>query len=184
MDQETNDLIARQYLSEKNLGQVESDEFTEWASLQIEKGHNSESLRKLAGSTSAADASSVEGLFRECISDMGLEYPSKKVSLKQHSESILHKIVDGKMEPYDGCSQLYINSIYLGHPDYLYNWNGLFWAREDLEVEELNELILEEARKQLAGEATPANESLPRHEEEDEDSPGFLARLRELVRWR
>ncbi len=184
MDQETNNLIARQYLSEKNLGQVEPEEFTEWASLQIEKGHDTQSLRKLAGSTAAADASSVEGLFRDSLSDMGWEYPSRKLSLKYYSDSILQKIVDGKIEPYDGCSELYINSIYLGHPDYLYNWNGLFWAREDLEVEELNDLILEEARKQLAGESTPANESLPRHDEEDEKMPGFWDRVKDMIRRR
>lgn len=183
MDRETNDLIARQYLSEKNLSQVEPHEFAAWAALERERGHDSRTLHKLAAATGGENQSDVETHFRECLDELGWEIPSRKTALKRHSESILQSIVDGEVEPYDGCSHLYIISIYLGHPDYLYNWNGLFWAREDLAVEELNDLILDEARRVLTGEVTPINESLRRHDEEDEESSGFWDRIREMVRW-
>lgn len=179
MDQETNDLIARQYLSEKNLGRVEAGELAEWASLQLEKGHDTPGLRTLA---SGAGESEAEARFRECLSELGWEVPEKKAALKRHAESIMQRMLDGAIAPYDGCSNLYIISIYLKHPNYLYNWNGLFWAREDVAEEELNEMILDEARRGLSGEAAPANESLPRHEAEDEELPGFWDRIRELLR--
>jgi hypothetical protein len=184
MDSETNNLIARQYLSEKNLSQVEPSELVAWAVLEIERGHDDPTLRKLAAESGNENSARAESLFRQSISQLGWEIPSKKASLRRYSEWILQSIVDGSMEPYDGCSQLYINSIFLKHPDYLYNWNGLFWAREDLEVEELNELILEEARIELGLEATPDKSARRRVEEEDEELPGFWERLRELVKWR
>jgi hypothetical protein len=182
MDRETNDLIARQYLSEKNLSQVEPLEVVTWAALELVRGHDTPTLRKLAEESEVENFPEVESRFRECISELGWEIPKKKDSLKQHSQSILQSIVDGDIEPYDGCSHLYIISIFLGHPDYLYNWNGLFWAIEDLDLKELNELILEEAELAL-GNKTTRNEELRRRTEEDEKLPGFWDRIRELVRW-
>lgn len=184
MDRETNDLIARQYLSEKNLSQVEPRELVAWAALELGRGNDTPTIRKLAEESGVENVAGVESRFRKAISELGWEIPGKKASLKQHSESILQSIVDGDIEPYDGCSHLYIISIFLKHPDYLYNWNGLFWAREDLEVENLNELILEEARMELGHEEPPKKEVLRRVEEEEERSPGFWDRVRELVRGR
>lgn len=184
MDTETNNLIARQYLSEKNLSEVEASELVKWAALELERGHDTPALRKLAAESGSQSSERAESLFRESISELGWEVPGKKASLKRYSQSILQSIVDGDIEPYDGCSQLYINSIFLKHPDYLYNWNGLFWDREDLEVEELNELILEEARRELSGEATPNKEAPRRVEEEEEQLPAFWDRLQQLIRWR
>jgi hypothetical protein len=183
MDRETNDLIARRYLSEKNLSQVEPREYVSWAKLELERDHDTPSLRKLAAGPGTEDFSEGESLFLECISEFGWEIPRKKASLKRHSESILQSIVDGELAPYDGCSHLYIISIFLKHPDYLYNWNGLFWAREDLEVEPLNELILEEATMALGGEAT-LHKDLRRRTKEEEQAQGCWDRIRELIRLR
>jgi hypothetical protein len=184
MDRETNDLIARQYLSEKNLDRVEPHELATWASLELEKGHDTPALHKLAAGSETETPFNAESLFRESISELGWEIPGKKHALKKHAESTLQSIVDGAIEPYDGCSHLYIISIFLKHPDYLYNWNGLFWAREDLDVESLNELILEEARTELGCESAPHREDDHRVEDDEERSPGFWERLRELVKWR
>ena len=181
MDRETNDLIARLYLRDKNLSEVEPLEFARWASLELERGRDTQSLRRLIfEGAGGSDASEAERLFRESLVELGWEVPGKKAAMKLHAESIMQSIVTGDIEPYDGCSHLYIISIFLKHPDYLYNWNGLFWAREDLAAEELNGLIRGEASRALAGEVTPI--SLPRHEDEDEESPHFLDRLRGLVR--
>ena len=151
MDRDTNNLIARLYLSEKNLGHVEPAEFSEWASQQLENGHDKQRLRALAAKRDATGASELESQFRESIAELGWEMPSKKSALKQYSKSVMQSIVDGTIEPYDGCSQLYVNSIYLGHPDYLYDWNFLFWSMEDVEPDELNRLIVEEAIGALGG---------------------------------
>ena len=40
-------------------------------------------------------------------------------------------------------------SIFLGHPDDLYAWDEIFWAREDLGIEKMNVLIMKEARRAL-----------------------------------
>ena len=184
MDRETNDLVARQYLSEKNLDLVEPREYAAWAALEVERGHDTPTLRKLAAVSTTEVFPEADALFRESITELGWEIPGKKAALKRHAQSTLQSVVDGDIAPYDGCAHLYIISIFLKHPDYLYEWNGLFWAREDLDEETLNELILEEARVELGAEPTRKKELLRRIEEEEEHVPGFWERLRELVRRR
>lgn len=184
MDRETNNLIARLYLSEKNLGHVEPAEFTKWASLQLSSGHDTPSLKALAAKNGSENPSEFESQFRESVSELGWEMPSKKSALKQYSKSVMQSIVDGTIEPYDGCSQLYVNSIYLGHPDYLYDWNFLFWSMEDLEPEELNRLIVEEAIGALGGKSPARAEDDGRDVEDDDEPRSVWDRIKELFRSR
>lgn len=181
MDRETNDLIARQYLSEKNLGLVEPHEFAQWAALELERGHDTPSLRALAEKQKAEDLSEVESQFRECIAELGWEVPGKKSALKQYSKSIMQSIFEGTIEPYDGCSQLYVNSIYLGHPDYLYNWNYLFWSMEDISREELNALIMEEVERSLGIKPAHAAGDPDKSSDEEEHPRNFWVRLKDLL---
>ena len=174
MDRETNDLIARQYLSEKNLSQVEPSEFAKWANAQLEKGHDTPRLRSLAQGEAVSD---IDARFRECILELGWEFPGRKSSLKRYSKSIMQSIVEGAIEPYDGCSQLYVNSIYLGHPDYLYNWNFLFWSMEDLDPEELNPMIMEEAIRALGEKPAASTDSA---DAADQAPLSFWDRVKEL----
>jgi len=64
MDRETNDLIARQYLSEKNLSQVEPLELVTWAALELVRGHDTPTLRKLAEESEVENFPEVESRFR------------------------------------------------------------------------------------------------------------------------
>ena len=184
MDRETNDIVARLYLGDIGLSLLEPRDFAVWADLELQRGHKSDGLQRLVKVSTDEEVSAIEQKFRECVAELGWEVPGRKAALKGHAESIMQSIVDGGIGPYDGCSHLYIISIYLGHPDYLYNWNGLFWGREDFAEDELNELILDEARRTLAGEVIPINASLPHHDEKDEVSPGFFERLNRLIEWR
>jgi hypothetical protein len=181
MDRDTNNLIARLYLSEKNLGHVEPAEFAKWASQQLDGGHEQPSLRSLAAKRDDANLSELESQFRESISDLGWEMPSKKSALKQYSKSVMQSIVDGTIEPYDGCSQLYVNSIFLGHPDYLYDWNFLFWSMEDVEPEELNRLIVEEAIGSLGGKSSASPvEDVSLDDSETDEPRNVWDRIKEL----
>ena len=86
MDRETNDLLARIYLSEKNLDQVEPRKFIEWASLEFERGHDLDSLRRLAAMAGTEDLPEVHARFQECVADLGWEIPKKKEVMKQHAK--------------------------------------------------------------------------------------------------
>ena len=183
MDGETNDLLARLYLSEKNLEQVEPREFAEWADLEMGRGHDLESLRRLAAAARNEEMSVVEQRFRECVAELGWELPKKKEVMKRHAESTLQSIVDGKIEPYYGCSHLYIISIFLGHPDNLYAWDEIFWAREDLPIEEMNEVVMKEARRALGLEPPETFEDEDDLFDEDEERT-FWTRLKELLGFR
>lgn len=181
MDRETNDLIARQYLSEKNLGQVEPRELAEWAALEIERGHDTPSLRSLAAKRFEDGSAEAEDQFRASIAELGWEIPGKKSALKQYSKSVMQQIVDGSIEPYDGCSQVYVNSIFLGHPDYLYNWNYLFWSMEDLTLDELNPQIIEEAARSLGVEPPTRSGDTDFERDYGAQPRGFWGRIKELL---
>ena len=180
MDRETNDLVARLYLSEKNLEKVEPREFAEWADLEVGRGHDLESLRRLAAVTGDEEMSAVEQQFRECVAELGWELPKKKEAMKRHAESTLQSIVDGTIEPYYGCSHLYVISIFLGHPDNLYAWDEIFWAREDLGIEEMNDLVMKEARRALGLEPPEEVEDEDEDLFDDDEEPTFWTRLKEL----
>jgi hypothetical protein len=187
MDEETNDIIARLYLSEKNMSRVEAKEFAAWATLQIERGHDTDGLRRLSEQSAADDDPAVEQLFRDCVAEIGWEIPSRKHAMKRHSEATLRRIVNGEIEPYDGCSHLYIISIYLGHPGYLYSWNEMFWAREELGVEKLNKLITRAARRALGEEPDeiyPDDDLLDEEDDDDERPRNFWNQLKGLLGWR
>ena len=181
MDRETNDLIARQYLSERNLGSVEPREFSDWAVDELEKGRDSRDLRILASEFDATSFSDIERHFRASIAELGWTYPDENMATKAYAESIMQKIVDGGIEPYEGCRELYMMCIYLGYPKYLYNWNALFWAEEDLSDEELNRLITDEARRRLSGEETEATHEGFMFRGTSEQSDGFWKRLKRLL---
>ena len=100
MDRETNDLLARLYLSEKNLSHIEPREFVEWAALELERGNDRDSVRRLGGMTGSDDLSKIGQQFRDCIADLGWEIPKNKAVMKRHAESTLQSIVDGTIEPY------------------------------------------------------------------------------------
>lgn len=182
MDRETNDLLARIYLSEKNLDQVEPRKFIEWASLELERGHDLDSLRRLVAMAGTEDLPQVQARFQECVADLGWEIPKKKEVMKRHAESTLQSIVEGTIEPYYGCSHLYVISIFLGHPDELYTWDEIFWAREDLGIEKMNVLIMQEARRALGLEPPASDDEDDLFE--DDEPPTFWGRLKEVLRLR
>ena len=181
MDRETNDLLARLYLSEKNLSHIEPREFVEWAALELERGNDRDSVRRLGGMTGSDDLSKIGQQFRDCIADLGWEIPKNKAVMKRHAESTLQSIVDGTIEPYYGCSHLYVISIYLGHPDFLFRWDEIFWAREDLEIEEMNLIVTQEARRSLGLEAPEERDDDSGIFEDEEEPVTLWTRIKELL---
>lgn len=154
MDRDTFDVIARLYLSERNWGTVAPREFADWAVAQLEKDRDSKSIRMLASEFEAVSYSEIERHFHNSISELDWVYPDDVTAINQYASSTMQRMVDGEISPYEGCRQLYEMCTYLGYPKHLYNWNGLFWAHEDVSDGELDVLILDEARRKLAGEAT------------------------------
>lgn len=182
MDRETNDLIARWYLSQRNVENVEPREFADWALFEVEKGHDLKYLKMLASQFDSKSISEVEEHFRKSISELGWVFPDEETATKRYAESIMKQILNGSIPPYEGCRRLYMMCIYLGYPDYLYNWNAFFWAREDISDDELNELIVDEARSRLAGEPTERIHEVFMYRGESEQSSSFWARLKKSLK--
>ncbi|MEQ1643075.1 MAG: hypothetical protein ABL959_06490 [Pyrinomonadaceae bacterium] len=155
MDQTTNNLIARWYLSQRNYGSVEPREFADWAVMQIEAGKETPHLQMLASEFQANSITEVEPDFRRALDELGWEFPDKSEAIRRYAESILGKIVSEEIKPFEGCSQLYMMCSYADYPEYLQNWNGLYWAEEDMPIGELDQLIIDEAKGQLKGERRP-----------------------------
>ncbi len=182
MDRETNDLIARWYLSQRNIETVEPREFADWALFEIENGRDGRYLKMLASQFDSKSISDVEEHFRKSISELGWAFPNEETSTKRYAESIMQQIVDKALDPYEGCRRLYMMCIHLGYPDYLYNWNALFWAREDIADDELDALIIDEAKSRLAGEPIERIHEGFMYRDESQQSPGFWAKLKKSLK--
>ena len=109
----------------------------------------------LASQFQASSITVVEPDFYRALDELGWELPDKSEAIKLYAESILGKIVSGEIEPFEGCSQLYMMCSYSDYPEYRQNWNGLYWAEEDMPMDELEQLIIDEAKGQLKGEKRP-----------------------------
>ncbi len=106
----------------------------------------------LASEFQAGSITEVESDFHRALDELGWKLPEKSEAIKRYAESTLGKIVSGAIEPFEGCFQLYMMCSYADYPEYLQNWNGLYWAEEDMPMDELNQLIVDEAKGRLKGE--------------------------------
>lgn len=134
---------------------MEPREFADWAVMQIGAGKETPHLQMLASEFQANSITDVEPDFRRALDELGWEFPDKSEAIRRYAESILRKIVSGEIKPFEGCSQLYMMCSYADYPEYLQNWNGLYWAKEDMPIDELDQLNIDEAKGQLKGERRP-----------------------------
>ena len=152
MDEETNNLIARWYLSELNYSSVVAREFADWAVLELENGRDSKNLCILASEFNARAIDDVEDHFRRSLQDLGWDFPTKKTAINRYADNVISQIAKGQVEPFEGCRELKMMWSFLDYPQNLSNWNSLFWASEEILDDELDVLIVDEARRLLAGE--------------------------------
>ena len=158
MDDDTICLMARHYLGENS-----PRDYSDWAVACLEKGFDTKNIRILASMFNAGSFAEIEINFRRAITELGLEFPSRKdFLLLTYTKFIAKQIVENQIEPYEGCHRIYRIFYAVDYPETLRNWmyldEGL--APETYEflmdsydqpevTEALNKAIVKEAKELL-----------------------------------
>jgi hypothetical protein len=113
------DIIAR-----FELGKATIKDLSEWANEILLQGKDTPAVVLLAGITQA-ESEEIYPLLHKIALDLGNQYPStEKIKLAQ-ARLIASEIIEGKVQPNDGCDQIAeINSV-LGWPDELSEFGAL-----------------------------------------------------------
>ncbi|HWB20196.1 MAG TPA: hypothetical protein VG711_07850 [Phycisphaerales bacterium] len=118
-------------------------------------GHDSPSLRQLAGAD-GADAESIRSLFNRSLDELGIPMPSPSEAGLTWARRIADDIVRGTVTPYDGAKQIWVK-VYTRFPQLteLRPFVGFASEYEDDKAhrEDYSRLILDECKKLLAGRA-------------------------------
>lgn len=186
MDEETNTLIAKWYLAKSFYGTLSVRDFSDWAVTRIEQGKDSKNICILASMYDAQSYFDIEDYFYRSLQELGWNFPNKEECLERYAKFIAQKIVDGEIEPFQGCAIMREINNSLGHPANLSHWISLYWAGDDLDLEgqiltneEFNKRIIQEAKRYLSGEIFIYPESIEEKVpfENDETNNNFFSKL-------
>jgi hypothetical protein len=152
----TDEIIA------KYLGDVaRSGDLIAWAVEALVDGHDSRSLRDLAGLDLDGAANTVRGveagrLFHNALRELGIAIPRKEEALRAHLKAIATLIVAGKISPCEGLGRIEGEvQIPLGYPSDLKVWyylveDLLYPNFDEVRPDDRDRLIVREARTALA----------------------------------
>ena len=129
-------------------------EFADWAVHQLEKDQDSKNVRILASEFNAKELADVEDRFRRSLNELNWEFPTSVSAVERYSRHLISQIAKGEIMPYDGCKNLNEIYFFLDCPRNLSNWSCLFWAEDEISDDQLDELIVDEAMKIVAGESS------------------------------
>ena len=94
------DIIAR-----FELGKATIHDLSEWATEILLHGKETQAVVLLAGITQA-ESEEIYPLLHKIADDLGFQYPStEKIKLAQ-ARLIAREIIEGEVEPNDGCDQI------------------------------------------------------------------------------
>ncbi|MCB9383395.1 MAG: hypothetical protein H6509_02175 [Bryobacterales bacterium] len=152
----TSDLIAG-LLAER----ATSDDLVGWAVQALVDGVDLPAVTSLA--CAAPDSMRLEeseALFRSALDELGIKFPEREQGLRNHFASLLARIANGTITPQEGlgCIDREVN-MPLHQPHDLQVWcylvEDLYYSsfREINSADELDRIIVEEARKALDGRA-------------------------------
>lgn len=144
MNEETNTLIAKLYL-----GKAISRDFSDWAVSCLEQDLDTKSIRILSSMFEIDSISEIDDYFHRALNELGWNFPKREECLERYAKLIARQILDADITPTFGCGE--IQNIYyaLEYPDYLSNWNVLFWCYEEFSEEEINSQVIQAAEKLL-----------------------------------
>ena len=91
---------------------------TNWAAGLLARDIETDSLIRLAGLTEA-ESDEAPGLLRKVVSEWGFRYPTEAVIGVAYARLIAKRILDGQVEPNEGCARIAEINQRLGWPDEL-----------------------------------------------------------------
>ena len=134
------------------LGQVLADDLPDIAVRALENGHDSESLRQLAGKQ-GADTTQLQELFSRTLEEIGISMPSPEVAGLEVARRIAVRVLAGDIQPYAGARLIW-KEVYWrsSEPEKLRIFVGLASEYEDDEKHRSNyERHIVQACKEFVG---------------------------------
>jgi len=113
------DIVARFELRKATI-----QDLSGWATEIILQGKDTPALVSLAGITQA-ESEDIHPLLHQIADDLGLRYPSADKIKLAEARLIAREIIEGKLEPNEGCDQIAEINAALGWPDELIEFGAL-----------------------------------------------------------
>ena len=107
-------------------------DLTNWAASLLARNTETDSLIRLAGLTEA-ESDEAPGLLRKTVSELGFEYPTEAVIDLAYARLVAKGILDGQVEPNEGCAWIAAINQRLGWPDDLAKFGMLAHEQTDHE---------------------------------------------------
>ena len=119
------------------LGNLAKDAIVDWALAELEVGHDSESLRILAGMRDHPYPTEVEVYFFRALQELKIDAPDKATALSTYCGHVAEGILNDSISTSNGVTEITWVCYRLGYPRELSNW--IFLA-EDLDPKTYGEL--------------------------------------------
>jgi len=108
--------------------------FVDWAVRLMVEGHDTHSLRLLAGETHPQDRDDIGSLVDRVLEELGCTwYPSLEAAAMALVRIRATQVLANSISRKAALLELKGVCIDLGYPDYLYDFYLLYWALDDLE---------------------------------------------------
>lgn len=152
-------------LAIRYLGHTSPEDLIEWAIASLAAGIDSPKLRILAGLglVQPIDTPEVEKYFFQSLGELGLGLPPKEVYLIYYVQEIATAILTGKLDPGEGCHQIYAVELALRfekgfYPEAIRRW---LYLDDGLDPDTCKQLANDEWEKAIKKEAQKLVEHKP-----------------------
>jgi len=94
----------------------------DWAVFMLEEGYDTEHLRMLASLGPAPSPADVDYYFGQTVQELNWVVPPTPILLRLYAKDIAQSILEGTVQPENGCHEIY--GIYrdLDHPADMKSW--------------------------------------------------------------
>ena len=119
-------LSTKAIFGKRALYQLPASDYVDWAVEMLVRGHDSDSLRILAGLGPPASSSEAEGYFLRSARELGLRIPDSAGAVRAYACEIARGLVEGRLDAREAVRALY--RICLATE---YDRDYLIWLRLD-----------------------------------------------------
>jgi hypothetical protein len=99
--------LVRAIFGKRALGQLTSGDYVDWAGEMLTQGHDSHSLRILAGLDAFTSTFEAEDYFLRSVRELGLTVPDRDAAVLGYACGIAQRIIDGELTGRQAVRELY-----------------------------------------------------------------------------
>lgn len=114
------------------LNRTSATDYVDWATEMLVHGHDSRSLRILAGLDKFTYTADAEDYFVRAIHELGLDMPERDTAIRSYACKIVEKMIDGRITCRTGVGMLYQICVASDYPRELIVWYQLADALDSI----------------------------------------------------